>query len=176
MTKTLKTSYYKDTLPELISQLKDMVENNLEIVGRNIDPLLSDNKIKSALESRRISAEDVIWACKEVDRMEFELSGTEEDQQNEFLEESYYRRIIPRLIKELKGMVENNLGIVGKEIIGLTDDKLKQALSSRKIAAEDSVWASKQVDTLEKDLTGKNKTTEAEQIVQNWTKRKARIK
>ncbi|WP_062057412.1 hypothetical protein [Aquimarina longa] len=166
-------SYYKDTLPELVEQLKDMVENNLEIVGRNIDPLLSDSKIKSALESRRIATEDVIWACKEVDRMEFELNDIDEQEQNKYLEQSYYRRIIPRLIKEIKGMVENNLGIVGKEIIGLTDDKLKLALSSRKMAAEDAVWASKQVDTLEKDLTGKNKADEAEQKVQNWTKRKA---
>lgn len=173
MTSKHSTSYYKDTLPELIEQLREMVENNLEIVGRNIDPLLSDNKIKSALESRRIAAEDVIWACKEVDRMEFELQDIDENEQDQYLEQSFYRRIIPRLIKELKGMVDNNLGVVGKEITGLTDDKLKQALSSRKIAAEDAVWASKNVDILEKDLTGKNKTNEVEQKVQNWTKRKA---
>lgn len=167
-------SYYKETLPEVIVNLEDMVENNLEIVGKNISPLLSDNKKKSALESRRMACEDVIWACKEIDRMKFELEGIEAEEQEQYMEQSYFRRIIPRLIKELKGMVDNNLRIVGKQIEELSDDKLKAALSSRRVGAEDAVWASKQVDELEKTLTGKSKDSEEKQEVQNWTKRKAR--
>lgn len=167
------TSYYKDTLPEIIEKLKDMVENNLEIVGRNINPELPDNKLKNALESRRESGEDVIWACKEVDRMEFEYQGIDEDEQDDYLETSYFRRIIPRLIKELKGMIENNLKVVGKAIkTDIGDDKMKASLSSRRLGAEDAVWASKQVDELERILIGKSEAKE-EFVAQSWTKRKA---
>lgn len=173
MGKEKQTSYYKETIPDVIEKLQEMVENNLEIVGKNISILLSDNKKKSALESRRLACEDVIWAAKEIDRMELELSEIEEEDKEEFLEKSYFRRIIPRLIKELKGMVENNLKVVGKEITALTDDKLKQALSSRRIGAEDAVWASKQVDELERILTGKSEEEEDNTPVNNWTKRKA---
>ncbi len=42
-----------------------------------IEVSLPDNKLKNALESRRESGEDVIWACKEIDRMEFEYKGIE---------------------------------------------------------------------------------------------------
>lgn len=167
------TTYYKSVLPELIENTEAMVENNLEIISKKISVFLPDNKLKLALESRRLAVEDVIWASKEVDRMRFELEGIEGEDDERFLEQSFYRRYIPRIIKELKGMIDNSLEIVSKEITGLSDDKLKQALLSRRMGIVDSVWASKQVDLLEKDLTGKSKKEEQTVEIKNWTKHKA---
>lgn len=163
-------SYYKETLPEIIEKLKEMVENNLLIVGKNISVLLKDNKIKLALESRRLAVEDIIWACKEIDAMEGVLQDV--TQGEKLRDDSFYKSIIPKLITEIKGMVANNLKIVGREISGLSDDQLKQAILSRRIGAEDSVWASKQVDTLERDLKGE-KQLEDEEVIINWSKAKA---
>ena len=172
---TSLTSYYKYTLPDLIAELRKMVNNNLEIVGKNIHPKLTDVGLKTALESRKLAVEDIIWASKEIGRMEYELGEVEEEEKDAFSELSYFIKIIPRLIKELKGMVENNLKIVSKDISEkLPDNKVKSALMSRRVAAEHAVWASKQVDDLEKTLTGKHKQEEKEEVpMQNWTKRMA---
>jgi glycyl-tRNA synthetase alpha subunit len=168
-------SYYKQTLPNLIEKLRIMVENSLEVIAKNIQSDTSEMELKAALESRKLAVEDVIWASKEIGRMEFEYGDTEEEKKDAFSEHSYFIKVIPRLIKELKGMVENNLEIVDKNIDSdLKDAKMKSALVSRRLAAEHAVWASKQVDELEKIISGKHKKEEKEDVpMQNWTKRMA---
>lgn len=164
-------SFYKDSLPDVIEKLKEMIFNNLEIVSKNINPSLQDDKMKNALASRRIAVEDAIWAAKEVDGFERELSGI--DTHDFDTSKSYFVSIIPFIIKELKGMVENNLEIIDKEIDAgkITDDKLKNALASRKLAAEDVVWAAKEVDRLEHVMNGTTEEKSIDKGNTNWTKR-----
>ncbi|TSE11290.1 hypothetical protein [Aquimarina algiphila] len=173
--KTKRKSYYKETLPDLVAKLKTMLENSLEVVSKNIDPATKENELKAALESRKLAVEDVIWSAKEIGRMKFELGGDEE--KDAFSDLTYLTKVIPRLIKELKGMVDNNLDIVDKTISKkLKESGMKSALVSRRLAAEHAVWASKKVDELEKILIGESEDdSKDETVIMNWTKRKAKL-
>ena len=66
-------SYYRDTIPELIKKLKSMVKECLKIVGEKIDEDLSDDKMHNVIKSKKMAAENVVWASKEIDKYQLEL-------------------------------------------------------------------------------------------------------
>ena len=71
-------SYYKENLTLLIDKLKSAVTKTLEVVDKDIDDELSDDKYLNVLKARRQASEDVIWYLKRIDELENELYGVEE--------------------------------------------------------------------------------------------------
>lgn len=71
-------AYYKENLTLLIDKLKSAVTKTLEVVDKDIDDELSDDKYLNVLKARRQASEDVIWYLKRIDELENELYGVEE--------------------------------------------------------------------------------------------------
>jgi hypothetical protein len=67
-------SYYKDTIPKLIKELKKMIKECLVIAGNKIDADMSDDKMHNVIKSKKMAAEQVIWASQEIDTLEAELN------------------------------------------------------------------------------------------------------
>lgn len=72
-------SFYKDNIPGIIDKYKTAMNQCLAIVDKEIDGDLSDDKLHSALKGKRMAAEDAKWYAKEVDLLENELSGKEDE-------------------------------------------------------------------------------------------------
>lgn len=79
MNETKKQSYYKENLPLLIEKLKNSVENVLDIIDKEIDDEISDDKLFNVLKAKRQASEDVIWTLKRIDELENELNQAEEE-------------------------------------------------------------------------------------------------
>lgn len=75
---TEKQSYYKKNLLLLIERLKATVTKTLDVVDKDIDDELSDDKYLNVLKARRQASEDVMWYLKRIHELENELNGTEE--------------------------------------------------------------------------------------------------
>jgi hypothetical protein len=82
-TGSIKSSYYMDNLPQLIQRLKNSVEKTLDVIDKDIDNELSDDKYLNVLKARRQASEDVIWTLKRIDELENELNGVDEDEESE---------------------------------------------------------------------------------------------
>lgn len=82
MAETKDQTYYDQTVEKLIERFKLMVRNCLEIVGKDIDQDLKDDKLLNALKGQRQAAEDARWAAKEIDRLEAELRGEDYEDKN----------------------------------------------------------------------------------------------
>ena len=67
-------SYYKTTIPKLIKELKSMVKECLKIAGDKIDTEMTDDKMHNVIKSKKMAAEQVIWASQEIDNLEAELN------------------------------------------------------------------------------------------------------
>lgn len=74
-----KSSYYTDNLPKVIERLKNYVEKTLDIIDKDIDDELSDDKYLNVLKARRQASEDAVWALKRIDELENELNGVSND-------------------------------------------------------------------------------------------------
>ena len=72
-------SFYKDNIEVIIEKYKTAMAQCLEIVDKKIDDDLSDDKLHNALKGKRMAAEDAKWYAKEVDALENESKGTEEE-------------------------------------------------------------------------------------------------
>jgi hypothetical protein len=68
-------SYYKETVPDLILELKKMVKESLKIVGSKISTDLADDKMHNVIKSKQMAAENVLWGTQECDRLQNELDG-----------------------------------------------------------------------------------------------------
>lgn len=76
-------SFYKDKIPTIIAKYKTAMNQCLDIVDQEIDGQLSDDKLHSALKGKRMAAEDARWYAKEVDALQDELNGKEEEKTDE---------------------------------------------------------------------------------------------
>lgn len=74
-----KSNYYAETVPRLIKQYKKAVERNLEIIGEILDESLTDDKLFNALKGRKEAGEQVLYYAKEIERLENELNGVDEE-------------------------------------------------------------------------------------------------
>ena len=73
------------------------------------------------------------------------------------------------LIEKLKNMVDKNLDLIDKDIDGdISDDKNHAVLKGRKMAAEDSVWAMKKIDELQRELNGEDPLEKTQKL--SWGK------
>lgn len=87
---------------------------------------------------------------------------------------SYYKDVIPKLIKKLKTSIEECLGIVGQEIDpDIKEDRLDNVLKARRRAYEDAAFYAKEIDRLEAELSGKETEVTETVTERSWTKRKA---
>ena len=76
------SSYYRETIPELIKNLKIMFELNLEVIYIELDDGedgITDDKLHNVIKSRKVGAEDSEWALMKIDELETELNSKEED-------------------------------------------------------------------------------------------------
>jgi len=81
---------------------------------------------------------------------------------------SYYKEKLPDLIQKLKSMVDKNMELIDEDITtDLSEDKNHAVLKGRKMAAEDSVWALKKIDMLERELNG---IEEEKTVKKSWAK------
>ena len=74
-----RSNYYKETVPRLIEEYKKAVERNLEIVGEALDDELKDDKLLNALRGKKEAGEQVLFYAKEVERLENEINGIEDE-------------------------------------------------------------------------------------------------
>ena len=79
-------SYYKETMPQLIKELKKMVKESLNIVGDKIDGDLADDKMHNVIRSKKMAAENVVWGTQEIDRLEEELNKDPNKKEKVFVE------------------------------------------------------------------------------------------
>lgn len=75
-----KETYYRQNLPDLISDLKIAVNNNRSVITQSVTTDLSEDKYLNVLKARRMAAEDTIYFLKEIDKLEDELSGKTKDE------------------------------------------------------------------------------------------------
>ncbi len=73
------SSYYKETIPKLIDNMKTAIDQCLDIVSMNIDSELSDDKLHAVLKAKRMAAEDSEYYAKRIDSLEKELNNVEEE-------------------------------------------------------------------------------------------------
>lgn len=71
-----KSTFYKDTLPKLIEKYKLALEQCLEIIGREVDADLNDDKMFNVLKGKKEAGEQVKFYAKEIDSLENEINGT----------------------------------------------------------------------------------------------------
>ena len=77
MSEEVRQSYYRENLPDLISDLKEAVKNNRKVITQKVTADLTEDKYVNVLKSRRMAADDTIHFLKEIDRLEDELNGRE---------------------------------------------------------------------------------------------------
>jgi len=68
-------SYYKQTIPKLITKYKTAIDQCLEIIGMEIDTELSDDKLHNVLKAKKMAGEDAKYYSQEIDILENELKG-----------------------------------------------------------------------------------------------------
>lgn len=74
---------------------------------------------------------------------------------NDMSKESYYRENLPELINRLKNSIKKVAPIIDQDIDeDIKDDKLFNVLKAKRQAAEDVVWTMKEIDRLERELSG----------------------
>lgn len=71
------SNYYKENIPDLISDLKIAVQNNRTVITQDVTGELSEDKYVNVLKSRRMAADDTIHFLQEIDRLENELNEVE---------------------------------------------------------------------------------------------------
>lgn len=81
MSEEREQSYYKENLPDLISDLKTAVQNNRKVITQDVTGDLSEDKYVNVLKSRRMAADDTIHFLKEIDRLEAELKNKETEEE-----------------------------------------------------------------------------------------------
>lgn len=65
----------------MIKKYKTAMTQCLDIIDQEISGELSDDKLHSALKGKKMAAEDAKWYAREVDSLQNELDGTEDDKE-----------------------------------------------------------------------------------------------
>ena len=91
------STYYKDSIPDLISKYKKAHKQCLEIVGQTIDIEISDDKLHNVLKGKRMAAEDAKHYASQIDLMENELNGVNVKEEEEKENVSWAKRKAKKL-------------------------------------------------------------------------------
>ena len=71
----MENSYYKSNISVLIEKLKTSCGQLFDVIEREIDETLQDDKLLNVLKAKRMAAEDSVWIMKKIKELEAELSG-----------------------------------------------------------------------------------------------------
>lgn len=71
----MKSNYYIETIPRLIEKYKSAIEQCLDVIDKEIDEDLSDDKLHNVLKAKRIAGDDVKYYAKEIESMENDMNG-----------------------------------------------------------------------------------------------------
>ena len=104
-------TYTEELLPDLISKLKLMVEKNFEIINKDVEGSITEDKFHNVLKGRRMAAEHSVWGMRKIDNLEKQLNPDREENDS-----SYYKEMLPELIDKLKAMIIMNLPIIDMDI------------------------------------------------------------
>lgn len=74
-----KSTYYEDIKTELISKYKTLVDQCFEIMEKDIDEKISDDKLYNVLKAKRTASEDAKFYAKEIEALENEANGVEKE-------------------------------------------------------------------------------------------------
>lgn len=157
-------SYYEERIPDLILKLKSQVNKNMDIINREVESQLGEDKFLNVLKGRRMAVEEVLHTITRVDQLQ---KGT------------YRKDTLPILIERIKEMYDLNLDVTDMDIEEgsvedgarpLTEDKYHSVLKARRVAGDDAEWALKKIDELENELSGKEQTVERKK---SWALRAA---
>lgn len=72
-----KSTYYEEVKPKLIAKYRVLVEQCFEIMEKEIDPELADDKLHNVLKAKRMASEDAKFYAKEIESLENEAKGVE---------------------------------------------------------------------------------------------------
>jgi hypothetical protein len=70
-----KSTYYKDSLPDLMAKYKIVKDQCLLIISQDIDEDISDDKLYNVLKSKRMASEDYKYYAKEIENLENEMNN-----------------------------------------------------------------------------------------------------
>lgn len=104
-------TYTEELLPDLIRKLKLMVEKNFDIINKEVECLITEDKFYNVLKGRRMAAEHSVWGMRKIDNLEKQLNPEREENDS-----SYYKEMLPELIGKLKEMIILNLPIIDMDI------------------------------------------------------------
>lgn len=164
-------TYYEEKLAELLLRLKSQVDKNMDIINREVESSIGEEKYLNVLKGRRLAVSYCLSTLNKID----ELAPNED---------SYRRQMLPVLIERLKEMVDINLTVIDIDIDeepneegdyeSLTEDKFHLVLKARDTAGVDTEWVLKRIADLENELNN----TEEEQVKprQSHAKRTAQLR
>lgn len=161
---TKQTSYRKQQLPNYIEDLKTIVEKNFEVMVKDVESDIADDKFYNVVKGRKMASEGAIYTLKKIDRLLKEVNSLKESEQS-----SYYKEKLPELIEKLKVLYRLNTDIMKLENDEVTEEKLHNVIKSREMAEKECEWALEKIDELENELTRK----EEETVKVSWAKRAA---
>ena len=78
-----KSKYYDEVKEQLVSKYKILVEQCFEIMEKEIDPSLADDKLHNVLKAKRMASEDAKFYAKEIEALENEANGIEVEKVSE---------------------------------------------------------------------------------------------
>ena len=58
--------YYKENVEKLIKRMENNIHQTLEVIDKDIDEKITDDKYLNVLKARKQAAEDVIWFVKKI--------------------------------------------------------------------------------------------------------------
>ena len=157
-------TYYDEKIIELIGRLKNQVDLNMEIVCKEVESSIGEEKYLNVLKGRKLAVSYCLSTLNKIDLLTP-------------IEESYRRKTLPTLIEKLKKMVDINLKVIDLEIDEevdeeenyktLTEDKLHLILKARDTAGVDTESVLRIINDLEKEL---NNEGEEVKVKKSWAK------
>lgn len=160
MIKSEEQTYYKKRLPDLIEKLKSQVKKNMDVINREVESDIGEDKFLNVLKGRKLA---VIYCLSTIEKI-LKLDNNKEYRKNQ----------IKKLVSRLKEMVDINMEVIDIDIEEaddnykvLTEDKYISVLKARDMAGEDTEWALNKIDALENELQGKEVEKE---IKKSWAK------
>ena len=152
-------TYYETRLPDLIEKLKSQVTKNMNIINKEVESGIGEEKYINVLKGRRLAVGYCLTTLDKIAKLN--ADGL-----------AYKNETLPILIERLKEMVDITLGVIDIEIEddseeSLTEDKYHFVLRARDIAGTDTEYVLKCIDNLENEL--KIDKTGVDESVINWT-------
>lgn len=159
-----ETTYFEEKSIELITRLKSQVNKNMDIINREVESSIGEEKYLNVLKGRRLAVTYCLLTLNKIDDLTIE-------------ENSYRREMLPALIERLKDMVDINMKVIDIEIDeepdddgnydSLTEDKFHLVLKARDTAGIDTEWVLRRINDLEDELNNKD---EEVKVKKSWTK------